>query len=198
MIVLDLTAPDSSEEDGRLSSHVYHEAKCPDCGHRACLMQTTAHVANRIVQICPYAPNGLEKCLRVGCCHGCECLKSGDCDYGAGGVVGRCQCDCHMPLLRLRQSRDVIELDDDDRCVCPVCQPGCSVYAAMPLSVEYRANNGDDNDAGGDGYWVSNRPRECRHFQQYAASGVPTISTYFDNRDGSNHRLERFFKPLAQ
>lgn len=151
--------------------HLYLLAVCPECKQRACLTQTVDYATSKVACIvCPDALQDQIKCLQ-SCCHGCECSQNAEC------LDTECECDCH--LVELEVIKVDQEMEIDDRCSCYVCIHNAPIYE------EYQP--GYD---GGEGYWISNRPRECRHFWK---RGHNIISTYYDNDDGRNHRLERFF-----
>ncbi len=157
------------------SQHVYYAAQCPECLQRACVTQAVDYEADSEAarRVCPDALDGEIKC-RGPCCHGCECVQTAEC------LETECDCDCHCTELRIFGAE---AMDEDDRCRCHVCRHGIA-----PI-VEYQT--GYD---GGEGHWVSNRPRECRHFLE---PGPNVISTFYDNSDRRNHRLERFFFPVT-
>ncbi len=188
MITLDLTADDDNELHVQ-SRYTYHNARCPVCGQRACLTQTTVYDSDPTMQanvVCPNAPEGHIKCTQT-CCHGCQCAQYADCDRDGPMDTsgGQCQCDCHVGLLRL-VTVEVIEIDPVVQCACGMCRPHYNTSVVPAPTIEYSA--GYD---GGEGLWISNRPRHCLHFP--VNGRTPTISTYFDNSDGSNHRLDDFF-----
>ena len=80
---------------------------------------------------------------------------------------------------------DVIDLTGDspqETCHCAVCRNG------VPPSLYYVP--GYD---GAEGHWVSNRPRDCLHYEGRAQDGRSVISTYYDNADHRNHSLVHYF-----
>ena len=183
------------EEEGKqvfldgVSRFEYLKAYCPQCGRRACLTQTLDYADSEAARsVCPNAAEGQLQCTGP-CCHGCECFQAGDCDEFP---ETKCRCDCH--LTRLRQPVVFLDLVAEEeaaaRCLCAMCLGG----AVREPVLEYWP--GYD---GTEGHWVSNRPRDCRHFGRDVTAAAtttgsqPIISTFYDNSDGRNHRLDRYF-----
>ena len=84
-----------------------------------------------------------------------------------------------------KQGSCVIDLTGDspqETCHCAVCRNG------VPPSLYYVP--GYD---GAEGHWVSNRPRDCLHYEGRAQDGRSVISTYYDNADHRNHSLVHYF-----
>jgi hypothetical protein len=161
-----------------LSRHVYWQAKCPTCGKRACVTQRVEY--NKSYEaciVCPNAGEGQTKCP-LECCHGCECVS--DCaDY----LEGLCPCDCHLKVLRLHVVTIDLVDEEEERCRCGLCRNSSHV-PTLDYCPGYN---------GSEGHWISNRPPECRHFLDGVPHGQRPISTYYDNSDGRNYRLDQFF-----
>jgi hypothetical protein len=170
-----------------LSRYVYYQDQCPECHQRACQTQTTEYSkSKKSQQFCPDAPDGAMKCLQT-CCHGCECLVNDDCRHGLQAQQ-QCYCDCHRGPSTLRIHSDTfgtvfmdtatVTEQSPEKCQCNVC-----LHKAV-VSMEYHGDGDDDSK----GYWITNRPRHCLHFDDSTM-----VSTYYDNSDGRNHRLDDYF-----
>lgn len=158
--------------------HLYLSVVCPQCHQRACLTQSVDYADSMAARrVCPDAPADQMQCHQP-CCHGCECTQNADC------TEAECECDCHLVelVVSTTTSQPQSEMEIEDRCSCHVC------HYYVPVSLEYV--EGYD---GTEGHWITNRPRECRHFWK---PGHNVISTYYDNEDGRNHCLEHFFHPV--
>lgn len=169
-------------------ARVYRQEYCRDCGMRACLTEVV-EAATRPVRVCMEGPEGETRCLGP-CCHGCECAQAGDCtllDDPEPELA--CYCDCHAKRLHLEGEMHwpdtpplVIDLTLSERCQCYVCLHG------VPPTLYYVP--GYD---GGDGHWVSNRPKDCLHYEGRVNDGRSIISSFYDNGDCRNHHLSRYF-----
>lgn len=181
---------------------VYYVEYCPECGQRACVTQAVDYGDG--ARVCPDAVDGATKCLSTTCCHGCECDRDDNCGNGCG-------CDCHnyRLMLRLRDDEEVIDLTLDDDMVAATpstTQVARSVVQVNPPTAPPRRKNGKcscaacthrirvrEHDV--DGVTVSNRPRDCLKF---AKPGRTVITTYYNNEDGRNRRLDEFFVAKRQ
>lgn len=167
---------------------VYYAEYCPRCGQRACVTQAVDYSDMRV---CVEALPGRDKCLEVGCCHGCQCQVNQDCIDDDGTACG---CDCHRPSLLMRLREDVVT--EEMEVIRPVIRKP-TIRPATPITVtattcrcdvclgrvplrEYMAH----------GVLVSNRPRSCPRF---AHGTRDVVSTSYNNEDGRNRRLEEFF-----
>ena len=149
------------------SRGLYYSEYCAHCGGRACQVQSLSYdpESEEARRVCPYATGDAIKCTGP-CCHGCQCTQDCDCDDHAD-----CPCDCHCWVVRLH--RDGVP---PMNCSCALCLSGRA-------ATEYY-------DEASGGIWVTNRPRDCRHF---AEGGRHEITTYYDNSDCTNYCIERYF-----
>lgn len=160
---------------------LYINEYCAQCGARACLTELEAFWLHSAQPVCPEASPGQLHCAGP-CCHGCACVQRGQCGREEGE---ECDCDCHLERLPL--IRDPLPVSSSDaspeRCPCSVCRLGLT-----PTLEHVPCDEGDS-----EGYWVSNRPRECWHFEGRRNDGRSVISSCYDNADGRNRRLDNYF-----
>jgi len=157
---------------------------CPQCGARACRAQKIAIDANWI-RICPDALVEDVHCGEMGCCHGCDCYEVCPIEYG--GPEEDCDCDCHLERLRLatdpvssdsEESMEVVVVvatEKPPECQCVPCRN------LQELDIWYHSGESES--------FVVNRPRDCLRF---IALGTDAVSSYYDNSDGRNHRIDDY------
>ncbi len=159
--------------------HIYYHERCAHCNQRACITEREDYLTLACAhRVCERTESpGRDHCLDV-CCHGCECTQADTCE---DWPTGQCPCDCHCEPLYLVNDPLPVESEEEEEegmdCHCTHCARAMPLYEDFVQSADV---------------WTSNRPRHCKHFD--AAS----VSTYFDNADGSNTRIETYFTLYTQ